>query len=164
MRHGIFGKQLSRSSNERKALIRNIMRSLVLHGSIKTSKAKAQASRSAMEKLITKAKKGTDAAKRDVLAHLPDKEVAKKLIAMSETRFASRNSGYTRIIKMGARFGDSSEQVILSFVDEEITQEVVKPEGKDAKKAQTKEVVKKETKPKKTETKAKLEKKSTKTK
>ncbi len=133
MHHGIFGKKLSRTANERKALIRNLMRSLVLHGSIKTTKAKAQAARSEIEKLITKAKKNTDAAKRDVLAHLPDKKVVKQLYAMVETRFAGRNSGYTRIVKLGVRTGDASEQVVLGFVDEEVKTEVVTPKKTDKK-------------------------------
>lgn len=125
MHHGIFGKKLSRTANERKALIRNLMRSLILHGSIKTTKAKAQAARSEIEKLITKAKKNTDAAKRDVLAHLPDKKVVKQLYSMVDTRFAARSSGYTRIVKLGVRAGDASEQVVLGFVDEEVKAEVV---------------------------------------
>lgn len=132
MRHGIFGKQLSRTANERKSLIRNIMRSLILHGAIKTTKAKAQATQRAIEKLITKAKKHTDAAKRDVLATLPDKEVVKHFYSMVETRFANRTSGYTRIVKIGVRLGDSSEQVILGFVDEEVVSEVI---GSGAKKS-----------------------------
>lgn len=139
MNHAVFGKKLSRTANERKALIRNLMRSLILHGSIKTTKAKAQAARSEIEKLITKAKKNTDAAKRDVFAHIPDREVVKTFYSMVETRFAQRTSGYTRIIKIGVRSGDASEQVVLGFVDEEVKTEVIKPETKKSTSVKTAE-------------------------
>jgi len=149
MRHGVFGKQLSRTSNERVALRRNLMRSLFLHGAIKTTKAKAIAVRSDVEKLITKAKRKTDASN---LSRLPDRQVVKSIISMADTRFAGRNSGYTRITKIGARLGDASEQVILSFVDEEVKAEVITPK-KDTKTvvaSEKKETAAKKTTPKKT--------------
>lgn len=160
MRHGYFGKQLSRTTNERKALIRNLMKSLIAHGSIKTTKAKAVATRSEIEKLITKAKKGTDASKRDVFAHLPDKKSVASLLSMAETRFAGRTSGYTRITKIGKRRGDATEQVIFSFVDEEIKVEVIKP-GKKGEKEKTESVKAKQAEKPKKETKEKTTKKST---
>jgi large subunit ribosomal protein L17 len=123
------------------------MKSLIVHGSIKTTKAKAVATRSEIEKLITKAKKGTDASKRDVYAHLPDKQSVALLLSMAETRFSGRTSGYTRITKIGKRRGDASEQVLFSFVDEEVKVEVIKPGKKEtAKPAKNAEKPKKEVK------------------
>ena len=127
MRHNVYGKQLSRNTDERKRLIRNLMVSLIEHGAVKTSRAKAQAVRSEIEKMITKAKKGTDFSKRDLVAHLGDRVIAQTLIEMSGTRFAARTSGYTRIIKLGKRVGDATEEVLFSFVDEAVTQEVIAP-------------------------------------
>lgn len=125
MNHAIYGKKLSRSTDERKRLIKNLMKSLIQHGAIKTSKAKAQAVRGSVEKLITKAKKGTDVSKRQVIATLSDRKTAQQIIEMAQTRFTSRTSGYTRITRIGIRLGDATEQVILSFVDEKVTAEVV---------------------------------------
>jgi large subunit ribosomal protein L17 len=138
MRHGYSGKQLSRNTNERKNLIRNLVRSLILHGAIKTSKAKAKVTQRSVEKLITKAKHGSEADIRGVSGETGDQKITKKLVEMSKTRFAIRTSGYTRIIKLGKQQGDASEQVLLSFVDEEVVQEIVKP---------AKKVVSKEAKP-----------------
>lgn len=119
------------------------MRSMVLHGSIKTSKPKAVAARSELEKLITKAKKGTPALERDIMAHLPDKKVALKLIEMSKTQFANRQSGFTRMIKLDVRRGDATQLVHLSFVDQAVDQEVIKPKKQEKKVEEVKKEVKK---------------------
>lgn len=137
MRHRYSGKKLSRNTDERKQLLRNLTKSMIISGAIKTSKAKAQAVRGSIEKAITKAKKGTDVSKRNLLSEITDKSLVEKLIEMSQTRFAGRNSGYTRIVKIGPRRGDATEEVILSFVDEEIKAEVIAPAttGKPEKKS-----------------------------
>ena len=122
------------------------MRSMILHGSIKTTKAKAIAMRSEIESLITKAKKGTPALERDILSHLPDKAVVAKLMEMAKTQFAGRQSGFTRMVKLDLRRGDATQVVLLSFVDEAVEQEVIVP----AKKAK-KEVSKAKPETKKTE-------------
>jgi large subunit ribosomal protein L17 len=152
MRHSYFGKQLSRNTNERKSLIRNLLRSLILHGAIKTSKAKAKATQIQIEKLITKAKKGTQADIRHVVSELGDRKIASLLVEMTQTRFSARTSGYTRIIKLGKQQGDATEIVLFSFVDELVVQEVVKPE----KKVEEKKEVKKEVKKKIVKTKKKV--------
>lgn len=140
MRHSYFGKKLSRTKNDRKNLLRNLSRSMFLHGSIKTSKAKAQAVRGMVEKLITKAKKGTDQKRRELFADLADKEVVSKLADMAATRFASRSSGYTRMIHLGSRRGDATEEVLLSFVDEAVVTEVVKSKTEKSAKQEKEEV------------------------
>jgi large subunit ribosomal protein L17 len=152
MRHHYFGKQLSRNTDERKRLIRNLSNSLITIGMITTSKAKAFAIRASVEKHITKAKKNTEVSRRQILSDLGDRRIVDRLIEMSKVRFSSRNSGYTRITKIGPRRGDATEMVILSFVDEEVKTEVIKPEvkkstSKVAKETEKKEEVKKASKP-----------------
>jgi large subunit ribosomal protein L17 len=103
------------------------MRDLILHGRITTSIAKAKAVQPAIEKLITKAKVGTDAKKRLMTAELMDRKLSELLIDDAKTRFSPRNSGYTRIIKLGKRKSDATEMVILEFVDEKVVTEQIAP-------------------------------------
>lgn len=153
MRHKVYGKKLSRSTDERKRLRRNLLRSLILYGQIRTTKAKAQAIRGAIDTLITKAKKGTEAMKRHIIASLGDRKIAKQLIDMANQKFSDRSSGYTRMIKLGARQGDSAEMVLLSFVrgtkttaGQEATEEETKESDKSEKKIEKKQQ-KRSTKP-----------------
>lgn len=125
MRHSVFGRQLSRTKNERRRLFSGLMRDLILHGRITTSFAKAKAVQPAIEKLITKAKHGTDAKKRLMTAVLMDRTLTNILAEDAKTRFANRNSGYTRIIKLGKRKSDATELVVLEFVDEKVIVETV---------------------------------------
>jgi len=126
MRHRVAGRRLNRSSSHRKALRRNLMTELFRHERIKTTKAKALAVRSEAEHLVTIAKRGK--AKRDadqydvherrqVAAVLTDAGVVKKLFDEIAPRFMERTGGYTRILKLGPRFGDSAEMVILELVE-----------------------------------------------
>lgn len=148
MRHGYSGKKLSRNTNERKNLIRNLTRSLILHGAIKTSKAKAKVTQVQIEKLITKAKKNSEASFRDIVSETGDRKIASQLVEMSKTRFSGRTSGYTRIIKLGRQQGDATEVVLLSFVDELVEQEVITPGKKTEKKVAPKKETTKKTKSK----------------
>lgn len=117
MRKKIFGRQLSRSRKAREALFRNLIRALVLQGSIQTTKAKAKAIQGQMDKLITRAKKNSVASQRLLLAKLGnDREVLQKLIAFVPVT-KERNSGYTRIINLPRRTGDLAQVVRLEFVD-----------------------------------------------
>lgn len=131
MRHHYFGKQLSRTKNERKQLFRNLVRSLFLHGKIDTTIAKAKSVQALVEKCITKAKIGSEQKKRELYAFLPDKLVINRMLDQGKTRFGNRTSGYTRMIKLGARLGDSAEKVQLSFVDDEVQVDVIAPEKKE---------------------------------
>jgi large subunit ribosomal protein L17 len=127
MRHRIAGRILSRDAGHRKALFRNLVRELYLHGRITTTEAKARAIRSEAEKLITKAKHGlADGgarvhAQRQLVAFLNDKTVAKKVFDEIAPRFAERNGGYTRIIKIGKRQGDAADMAIIELVEGEAT-------------------------------------------
>jgi large subunit ribosomal protein L17 len=129
MRHRIAGRILSRDAGHRKALFRNLVRELYLHERIITTEAKARAIRAEAEKLITKAKHGlADGgtrvhAQRQLVAFLNDKTVAKKVFDEIAPRFASRNGGYTRIIKIGKRQGDAADMAIIELVEGEAAAE-----------------------------------------
>lgn len=127
MRHTYFGKKLSRTTDQRKQLLRNLACDLIKHGSMKTTKAKAIAVRAKVEKMITRAKKGNQYAYRLLLAELGHVEATKQLMEDAKTRFSGRTSGYTRILRYGLSGSDARDLVQLSFVDAKIVQEVIKP-------------------------------------
>lgn len=114
---------MGRNSAQRKSLFRNLIRELYLHERIVTTEAKARAVRGDAERLITKAKRGVSEdgnrvhAQRQVVAYLNDKTVAKKVFDVFAPRYAARNGGYTRMIKLGKRQGDAADMVILELVD-----------------------------------------------
>lgn len=124
MRHQIAGQKLSRNAAQRKALFRNLIRELYIHERITTTQAKARAMRGDAEKLITKAKHGLAGkidrihAQRQVVAYLNDKTVAKKVFDELAPRYEERNGGYTRIVKLGKRFGDAADMAVIELVTE----------------------------------------------
>ena len=131
MRHRVSGKHLGRTSSHRKALWRNMSASLIQHGAIRTTEAKAKELRRFVEKLITTAKKGTLHARRQVIAAIGDREMAdskgetadktvvQRLFDEIVPRYANRPGGYTRIIRLAdRRIGDSGPQVLLQLVEE----------------------------------------------
>lgn len=95
-----------------------LTRFLFLHGTLKTTQAKAKAIQPMVEKLITKAKCGDNASLSEIRKVLADKVTVDTLLGWAKSRFGKRSSGFTRIVKLGARVGDGGEEVILSFVDE----------------------------------------------
>jgi large subunit ribosomal protein L17 len=123
MRHRISGRILGRDAGHRKALFRNLVRELYLHGRIITTEAKARAIRADAEKLITKAKNNlADSAarvhaSRQLVAYLNDKTITKKVFDEIAPRYATRNGGYTRIIKLGKRHGDAADMAIIELVE-----------------------------------------------
>lgn len=137
MRHSVYGRKLSRTKNERRRLFAGLMRDLILHGRITTSVAKAKAVQPSIEKLVTKAKVGTDAKKRLMTAVLMDRMLSDMLIDDAKTRFSSRNSGFTRIIKLGKRKSDATELAVLEFVDEKVITEQISPVSAKAVKVET---------------------------
>lgn len=157
MRHSVYGRKLSRTKNERRRLFAGLMRDLILHGRITTSVAKAKAVQPSIEKLITKAKVGTDAKKRLMTAVLMDRTLSEILIDDAKTRFANRNSGFTRIIKLGKRKSDATDLAVLEFVDEKVVTEQIAPVSAKAAKTETveKKPEAKKTVAKKTEKKVK---------
>ncbi|GAP39804.1 50S ribosomal protein L17 [Flexilinea flocculi] len=126
MRHGVAGYKLGRTTSQRKLLRVNLVRQLFEHERITTTQAKALSMRNDAEKLITLAKKGNRGdqiakmnASRLAASRLGnDREITKKLFSDIASRFENRNGGYTRMIKLGPRKGDSAEMVIIELVSE----------------------------------------------
>jgi large subunit ribosomal protein L17 len=125
MRHRVAGYKLSRSKDQRRALRRNLVKQLFEHERIRTTHAKAMAARGLAERLITLAKRGNAAgddkmvhARRLAAARLSDAEAVKKLFDDIAPRYENRNGGYTRVIKLGPRIGDSAEMVLLELVED----------------------------------------------
>lgn len=138
MKKNVFGRQLKRDVNERKALFKNLLTSLVLNESIKTTEAKAKAIRSAADKLITKAKKGGTVAYRGLEAEV-NRNAVVKLVEDLGPRFASRNGGYTRIMRIGNRVADNAPMVMMEWVEKKAVvaapAKTVKPAKKETKKS-----------------------------
>ena len=127
MRHHVGGYKLSRGKDERTALRRTLMKQLFEHEKIQTTRAKAQAIRGEAEELITLARnssKGSDMdkvnARRLAASRLGgiNAEIVKKLFDDIAPRFATRNGGYTRMLKLGPRLGDAADMVLLELVEE----------------------------------------------
>ena len=117
MRHHRAGKKLGRDSSHRKALYANLAGSLIEHGRIKTTEAKAKAVKPFAEQMITLGKRGDLAARRQAIAELRSQDVVHVLFAEVAPRFVDRPGGYTRIVKLGPRQGDAAEMVYLELVD-----------------------------------------------
>lgn len=124
---------MSRTKNQRRRLFAGLTRDLLIHDRITTSLAKAKAVQPMIEKFITKAKDGSDANFRRVMSALTDRKIVKQLFDDAKTRFSGRKSGFTRIIKVGSRMGDAGDRAMLSFVDDRVVVEIVKPESKSPK-------------------------------
>lgn len=125
MRHQVYGYRLGRTTGARLALRRNLIKQFFTHERIQTTRAKAAAIRGEAEHLITIARnsaQGTDIekvnARRLVISKLGDNQLIKRLFDEIAPRFATRNGGYTRMLKLGPRMGDAAEMVILELVEE----------------------------------------------
>jgi len=147
MRHGDKVKKLSRTKSHREAMLANMVISLLTHRMIKTTTAKAKALRPVADRLITFGKKGDLAAKREAYRILRDHNLVKKLFEDIAPQFASRNGGYSRVLRLGTRLGDGAS---LSLV-ELLTAKPVVEKDKKGKKAKVKEEEVKQTKPEKVE-------------
>ena len=124
MRHRKSGRQLNRNSSHRKAMFRNMASSLVKHGLIKTTVAKAKELRRVVEPLITLAKTDSVANRRLAFARTQDKEVVGILFNELGARYQERPGGYTRILKCGFRTGDKAPMAYVELVDRPATEEV----------------------------------------
>ena len=116
MRHAVHGRKLGRTTAHRRALFRNQLASLVQHERITTTLEKAKELRPIAEKMVTQGKRGTLHARRRV-RRLLDRHMVKKLFDNIAPRFAERQGGYTRILKLGPRKGDGAEMALIEFVD-----------------------------------------------
>jgi large subunit ribosomal protein L17 len=117
VRHRVYGKHLGRDSNQRTALFKSLVGSLILHGSIETTQTKATAIRGLVDKVINQAK--TKETRRLLQSFLTQKTVVEKLVNEVAPSMPSRNSGYTSIIKLGNRLGDNAMVVRMSLLLEE---------------------------------------------
>lgn len=147
MRHQVFGKKLNRDVKERKALFKSLILALISYGKIKTTLAKAKAIQRIAEKLVTKAKDGSENAVRQISSFLTKKEAINKLTKEIAPRFSKISGGYLSLRRIGQRSGDASEEVILqwSVAEEKKTQNlpVKLEEKKISEKKKVKEVAKK---------------------
>ena len=118
MRHRKAGRQLRRTTEQKIALMRNLASSLIEHGALVTTEAKAKELRPFVEKLITKAKAGTLHARRLAVRHIHKRATADKLFKEVGPKFAKRAGGYTRILKTGHRKGDGAEMARIELVED----------------------------------------------
>ena len=117
MRHGHGLRKLNRTSSHRLAMLRNMTNSLLRHEAIKTTLPKAKELRRVIEPLITLGREPTVANKRLAFNRLRDREIVVKLFSEIGPRYAARNGGYTRILKMGFRVGDNAPMAFMELVD-----------------------------------------------
>jgi large subunit ribosomal protein L17 len=117
MRHQRAGRKLGRDSAHRKALYANLTASLIEHGRIKTTVAKAKEVRPVAEEMITLGRRGDVPARRQALKFLRSQDVVHKLFSDVGPRFVDRPGGYSRIVKLGPRQGDAAEMAYLELVD-----------------------------------------------
>ena len=117
MKHNITHRKLNRTTSHRKALLMNLSNSLIKHEQITTTLSKAKELRPFVEKIITLGKKGDLVSRRKTISILQDQKNTKKIFEVISERYKERSGGYTRIIKVGNRFGDNAPTAIIELVD-----------------------------------------------
>ena len=117
MKHNIKNKKLNKTTSHRKAMFKNMSNALIKHEQITTTLAKAKELRKFIEKIITLGKKGDLLSRRKSISILQDKNMSKKVFDVLADRYKTRPGGYTRIIKLGNRFGDNAPTAVIEFVD-----------------------------------------------
>ena len=117
MKHNITHRKLNRPTSHRKALLMNLSNSLIKHEQIATTLTKAKELRPFVEKIITLGKKGDLVSRRKTISILQDQKNTKKIFDVISERYKERSGGYTRIIKVGNRFGDNAPTAIIELVD-----------------------------------------------
>ena len=120
MRHGLANKKLNRTSEHRKALLKNMLNSLIKYEQIKTTLPKAKFLKPQADKIITLGKKGTLHNTKILVSQLQDIKSANKVKKTLSKRYEKRLGGYTRIIKAGYRYGDNAPMAVIEFVDRDI--------------------------------------------
>lgn len=116
MRHRCRVKKLSKPSDQRRALLRSLTTELIRHGKITTTLIRAKVLRAEVDKMITLAKDGSLAARRQALGYIYDKQLVHALFEQAPTRYANRQGGYTRILHTVPRRGDNAEMAIIELV------------------------------------------------
>ena len=117
MKHNIKNKKLNKTSSHRKAMFMNLSNSLIKHEQITTTLAKAKELKRFAEKIITLGKNGDLLSRRKAISILQDKVMTKKIFDTLADRYKNRKGGYTRVIKLGNRFGDNAPMAVIELVD-----------------------------------------------
>ena len=143
MRHGMANKKLNRTSEHRKALLKNMLNSLIKYEQIKTTLPKAKFLKPQADKIITLGKKDSLKNTKILVSELQDIKSANKVKKTLSKRYEKRNGGYTRIIKAGFRYGDNAPLAIIEFVDRDVEAKRIDKKKKDAAKDQEKKEEKK---------------------
>ena len=120
MRHGMANKKLNRTSEHRKALLMNMLNSLIKYEQIKTTLPKAKFLKPQADKIITLGKKDSLQTTRLLVSKLQNSQSANKVKKTLSKRYEKRNGGYTRIVKAGFRYGDNAPMAIIEFVDRDV--------------------------------------------
>ena len=139
MRHGMANKKLNRTSEHRKALLKNMLNSLIKYEQIKTALPKAKFLKPQADKIITLGKKDNLKTTKMLVTQLQDIKSANKVKKTLSKRYQNRKGGYTRIIKAGFRYGDNAPMAIIEFVDRDLEAKRVDRKKKDKKKEVKKE-------------------------
>jgi len=131
MRHGMVNKKLNRTSEHRKALLKNMLNSLIKYEQIKTTLPKAKFLKPQADKIISLGKKDTLHNSKMLVSQLQDIKSANKVKKTLSKRYQKRTGGYTRIIKAGFRYGDNAPMAIIEFVDRDLEAKRVDKKKKD---------------------------------
>ena len=134
MRHGMANKKWNRTSEHRKALIKNMLNSLIKYEQITTTLPKAKVIKPQADKIITLGKKDTLQTSKMLISQLQDSKSANKVKKTLSKRYEKRNGGYTRIIKAGFRYGDNAPMAIIEFVDRDVEAKRVDKKKKEVSK------------------------------
>ena len=144
MRHGMANKKLNRTSENRKALLKNMLNSLIKYEQIKTTLPKAKFLKPQADKIITLGKRETLQTTKMLVSKLQDIKSANKVKKTLSKRYQNRKGGYTRIIKAGFRYGDNAPMAIIEFVDRDVEAKRVDKPKKDTAKESPKTEEKKQ--------------------
>ena len=145
MRHKMGYKKLNRTSEHRKALIKNMLNSLIKYEQITTTLPKAKVLKPQADKIITLGKKDTLSNTKTLISKLQDIKSTNKVKKTLSKRYENRNGGYTRIIKAGFRYGDNAPMAVIEFVDRDVEAKRVDKKKKDPAKDQKNEAPKEAT-------------------
>ena len=144
MRHGMANKKLNRTSEHRKALLKNMLNTLIKYEQIKTTLPKAKFLKPQADKIITLGKKDNLHTTKQLVSKLQDIKSANKVKKTLSKRYEKRSGGYTRIIKAGYRYGDNAPMAIIELVDRDLEAKRVDKKKKDTKKETSKTEEKKQ--------------------
>ena len=142
MRHGMYNKKLNRTSEHRKALLKNMLNSLIKYEQITTTLPKAKFLKPQADKIITLGKKETLHNTKLLMSKLQDIKSTNKVKKTLSKRYQQRKGGYTRIIKAGFRYGDNAPMAVIEFVDRDVEAKKVDRKKKEVSKEIPKEEIK----------------------